>query len=143
MLVVLGVPGVDVGLAAGGQGGALPGEPSEEGGGVFDLVAGMAAASRSDRFFLCPGAEPRQDFPGGEAADELSVVGVGNAGEVASLSAGDVRSAFTKLGAAQFVGVAFWHEDLAAGSPRGMENRHLRWAFKWRLLLAGAPIGRL
>jgi hypothetical protein len=66
----------------------------------------MAAASRSDRFFLCSGAEPRQDFPGGEAADELSVVGVGNAGEVASLSAGDVRSAFTQLGAAQFVGVA-------------------------------------
>jgi hypothetical protein len=84
VLVVLGVPGVDVGLAAGGQGEAMPGKPSEERGGVFDLVAGVAAAGRSDRFFLCAGAEPRQDFPGGEAADELSVVGVGNAGEVAS-----------------------------------------------------------
>jgi hypothetical protein len=73
VLVVLGVPGVDVGLAAVGQGEAAPGEPPEEGGGTLDLVAGMAAAGRGDRLLFRAGAETGQDFPGGEAADELGM----------------------------------------------------------------------
>ena len=36
VLVVLGVPGVDVGLAAVGQGQAAPGKPPEEGGGALE-----------------------------------------------------------------------------------------------------------
>ena len=79
VLVVLGVPGVDVGLAAGRQGEAAVGEPLQEGGGVLDLVAGVAAAGRGDRLLLRAGAEPGQDFPGGEAADELGMAGVGDA----------------------------------------------------------------
>jgi hypothetical protein len=57
-------------------------EPSEEGRGVLDLLAGMASAGRSDRLLLRTGAEPRQDFPGGEPTDDLGVVGVGDVGEM-------------------------------------------------------------
>ena len=67
MLVVLDVPGVDVVLAAGGQIEAVLGEPSKEGRGVLDLVAGMAATSWGDRLLLRADAKARQDFPGGEA----------------------------------------------------------------------------
>ena len=45
VLVVFGVPGVDVGLAAGGQAAAAVSEPAQEGGGVLDLVAGGGACS--------------------------------------------------------------------------------------------------
>lgn len=54
-----------------------------EGRGGLDLVAGMAAAGRSDRLSLRAGAEPRQDFPSGEAADELGMVRVGDVSEMA------------------------------------------------------------
>ena len=43
MLIVLGVPGVDVGLAAAGQGEPARREPLEEGGGALDLVTGVTA----------------------------------------------------------------------------------------------------
>src|SRR5450756_2309500 len=79
----LDVPGVDVGLSAGGQDEAALGEPSKEGRGVLDLLAGMAATGWGDRFLLSAGAQVRQDFPGGEAAHELDVVRVGDVGEVA------------------------------------------------------------
>jgi len=82
VLVVLDVPGVDVGLTAGGQGEAVLGEPSQEGRGVLDLVAGMAATSRGDGLRLRAGAKSGQNFPGREAADELGVVRVGDGGEV-------------------------------------------------------------
>ena len=83
VLVVLDVPGIDVGLAAGGQGDVVLGEPLEEGRGVLDLVAGMAATGRGDRLLFGAGAKPRQNFPAGEAADELDVFRVGNLSEVA------------------------------------------------------------
>jgi hypothetical protein len=83
VLVVPGVPGIDVGLAAGGQGEAVLGEPSEEGRGVLDLIASVPAACRSDRLLLRASAEPRQDFPGGEAVNDPGVVRVGGVGEVA------------------------------------------------------------
>src|SRR5674476_723032 len=43
----------------------------------------MAVAGRSDRLSLRAGAEPRQDFPSGEAADELGMVRVGDVSEMA------------------------------------------------------------
>jgi hypothetical protein len=58
---VFDVPGVDVGLAAGRRGEVVVGEPPEEGRGVLDLVAGIAAAGRSERLLLRTGAEPWQD----------------------------------------------------------------------------------
>src|SRR5664279_1747906 len=83
VFAVFDMPGVDVGLAAGGQGEAVLGEPLKEGRGGLDLVAGIAAAGRSDRLSLRAGAEPRQDFPSGEAADELGMVRVGDVSEMA------------------------------------------------------------
>jgi len=83
VFAVFDMPGVDVGLAAGGQGEAVLGEPLKEGRGGLDQVAGMAAAGRSDRLSLRAGAEPRQDFPSGEAADELGMVRVSDVSEMA------------------------------------------------------------
>jgi hypothetical protein len=42
----------------------------------------MAAAGRGDRLLFRAGAETGQDFPGGEAADELGMAVIGDAGEV-------------------------------------------------------------
>jgi len=75
MLVVLDVPGVDVVLAAGGQIEAVLGEPSKEGRGVLDLVAGMAATSWGDRLLLRADAKARQDFPGSEARTSWAWLG--------------------------------------------------------------------
>jgi hypothetical protein len=61
---------------------AALGEPSQEGSRVLDLVPGVAAGGRGDRLFLRAGAEPWEDFRGREAAHELGVIGVGDAGEV-------------------------------------------------------------
>jgi len=83
VLVVLDVPDVDVGIAAGGQDEAVLGEPSKEARGVLDLIAGRAATGRGDRLLLRAGAQVRQDFPCGEAAHELGVVRVGDVSEVA------------------------------------------------------------
>ena len=41
-----------------------------------DLLAGELSAGRGDRLALGAGAKSGQDFPGGEALDELAVVGV-------------------------------------------------------------------
>jgi hypothetical protein len=83
VFVVLGVPDVDVGLPAGGQGQVACGEPPEEGRGRHDSVAGMTAAARGDRFPLGLGTQVRQDVPGGEASHDLDVVGVADVGEMA------------------------------------------------------------
>ncbi|MBY6307665.1 hypothetical protein [Streptomyces clavuligerus] len=48
VLAVLGPPGVDVGLAAGGEGGVPLAEPGEEGGRVLDLLGGEAADAGGD-----------------------------------------------------------------------------------------------
>lgn len=73
VLGVLDVPRIDVGLAAGGQGEASPGQPPEEDGGLPDLLGGEASARRGDRLPFGAGAEPREDFSGGELADDLGV----------------------------------------------------------------------
>lgn len=73
VLAALGVPGVDVCLAAPGQGKSPRGEPLEEFGGAQDLADGVASRTRAERLLLCPRAEPGQDFPGGETADDLGV----------------------------------------------------------------------
>ncbi len=50
---------------------------------MLDLVSGVAAAGWGDGFLFRTGAEPGQDFPGGEAADELGMLRVGDLREVA------------------------------------------------------------
>jgi hypothetical protein len=82
VLGVFGVPGIDVGLLAGVQGALACGEPVEEGGGLGDLIAGELPTGRGDRFVRGAGPESGQDLPGGEALDELAMVGVGDRVEV-------------------------------------------------------------
>jgi hypothetical protein len=49
---------------------------------VLDLVVGVAADGRPERLLLCLGAEPGQDVPYGEPADDVGVPLVGDALEV-------------------------------------------------------------
>jgi hypothetical protein len=82
MLVVFGVPGVDVGLLAGSQGVLVLREPVEEQRGLGDLFTGVSSAGRGDRFVRGAGSKSGQDVPGGEPLDELTVMGVGDGVEV-------------------------------------------------------------
>ncbi len=82
MFAVLGVPGVDVDLAAGRQGAVPLAEPAEEAGGVFDLLGGEAADAWRDVAPVRSGPEPGKDVPGREEPDRLGVAGVGDAGQV-------------------------------------------------------------
>ena len=82
VFAVLGVPGVDVDLAAGRQGAVPFGEPAEVAGGVFDLLGGEAADARRDVAPVRSGPEPGKDVPGREEPDRLGVAGVGDAGQV-------------------------------------------------------------
>jgi hypothetical protein len=75
---VFDVPGLDIGLGAVGERAAAAGEPGEQRGGLQDLFAGVVAAGRSS----ARDRSPWQDVPGGEAAQDLGVVGIGAAGEV-------------------------------------------------------------
>ncbi|GGM62448.1 hypothetical protein GCM10011608_54510 [Micromonospora sonchi] len=57
-------------------------EPAEQGGGLEDLFACVAAPGRADRPGLGAGAEPGHDVPGGETAQQVGVVRVADVGEV-------------------------------------------------------------
>jgi hypothetical protein len=82
VFAVLGVPGVDVDLAAGRQGAVLLAEAAEEAGGVFDLLGGEAADAWRDVAPVRSGPEPGKDVPGREEPDRRGVAGVGDAGQV-------------------------------------------------------------
>jgi hypothetical protein len=60
VLAVLGVPGVDVGLAAGPQGAVVSGEPGEELGAQLDLLAGEAPVGPCARL---PAVTPPSQAP--------------------------------------------------------------------------------
>jgi hypothetical protein len=69
-------------LVAGPQAVVVVGEPAQECGGLFDLVAGEVSAGRSDRLVPGAGSQSGQDFPGREALDELAMVAVTDRVEV-------------------------------------------------------------
>ncbi|WP_162948227.1 hypothetical protein [Streptomyces europaeiscabiei] len=80
MLVVLGPPGVDVDLAAGGEGGVPLAEPLLEGGRVLDLLGGEAADAGCDVAAVGSCPQSGKDAPGREELDRLRVFGVGDVG---------------------------------------------------------------
>jgi hypothetical protein len=57
----------------------MPSDPSVGG---LDLLAGVTAAGRGQRPPARAAAKPGKDIPGGEPADELGMVRLGDAGEV-------------------------------------------------------------
>jgi hypothetical protein len=69
VLAVLGVPGVDVGLAAGPQGAVVSGEPGEELGAQLDLLAGEAPVGPCARL---PAVTPSSPGPDAVKADLLT-----------------------------------------------------------------------
>lgn len=79
---VLGVPGVDVDLAAGREGAVALTEPWQEGGSVLDLLGGEPPDAGCDVAPLGAGPQPKKDAPGREEPDRLDVLGIGDAGQV-------------------------------------------------------------
>ncbi|MER6949209.1 hypothetical protein ABT294_34845 [Nonomuraea sp. NPDC000554] len=79
---VLGDPCVEMRLTAAGQVEVPVGEPGQEAGGVDDLLAGVAPVGGRDELGLGDAAQAGQDLPGGEPADDLDVVGIGDVVEV-------------------------------------------------------------
>lgn len=63
VLAVLSVPGVDVGLAAAGEGQVPSGEPPQEGRGGLDLLSGVAVAGRGERLPASAGREAAGGYP--------------------------------------------------------------------------------
>lgn len=83
MLTVLDVPGVDMALTAGGEGKFLGCKPFQKLCCLFGLVVCVTAAGWGDRLWFGFGPQLGQQMPGGEAADDLRVVRIGNGGGVA------------------------------------------------------------
>ena len=82
MFGVLGIPGVDITLAAGAEPAAALVEPGEEGDRVGDLLSRVAANARCDVAAFSAGPESGKDVPGREQPDRLDVHGVVDAGQV-------------------------------------------------------------
>jgi hypothetical protein len=82
--VVDGVPVVEVGLADGAQRFAAFGEPGEEVDGPVDRLPGFVRRRGPQLFSGRGGAEASQFVPGGEAADQLGMVGVRDGGQPGS-----------------------------------------------------------
>ncbi|MGI8313157.1 hypothetical protein [Saccharopolyspora hattusasensis] len=78
MFATPGMPGVDIGLPAITETRFAGGEPGEKRGGVPNLLPSERASGRGDGFALGAGPQPGQDVPGGEPADDLRVIGIGN-----------------------------------------------------------------
>ncbi|MEU6585965.1 hypothetical protein [Nocardia sp. NPDC046763] len=95
---VLDVPGIDVGLAAGGKRKLLVCKPFQKPGCVHDMVVSVASVRWVDRLAFGLGAQLRQKMPGREAADNLGVVGVGDGGEVADQPAFESADLFVDSG---------------------------------------------
>jgi hypothetical protein len=114
VLLVPGVPSIDLGLPAFGQGHCLLGEPTEEGGGVTDLSSGITAPGWGDGLAVRACAQLGQHVPGGKPPDDLLVCGIGDAGEP-SLEQTDLFVHPRKQPAG--------HEQLAqvCGGPPGLE----------------------
>lgn len=119
MGVVLGVPPVDLGLAARVEGESVFGEPGQEAGGGLDLAAGEAAAGRDDRFVLGAFAHPGQDLPGRVSLDDPGVLGVADGGQVADQPALERTDLLVDLREGAAV-----HQQLAhvGGGPPGLEG---------------------
>lgn len=77
---VLGVPGINVGLAAGREGAVPFTEPLQEGSRVLDLLGGEPSDAGGDVAPLGAGPQPGEDAPGRKEPDLLDVFGVGDAG---------------------------------------------------------------
>ncbi|MEY2230132.1 hypothetical protein [Streptomyces sp. BF23-30] len=82
VFVLLSVPGIDAGLAAGAEGVIAIGEPGQEGCGLFDPVRGMSTSCWRDRLLLSVRPQMWEHFPGSEPADDLGIVWVGDADEM-------------------------------------------------------------
>jgi hypothetical protein len=81
VFAALGIPGVDVDLAAGREG-ALPlVKPLQEGGRVLDLLGGESSDAGCDVAPLGAGPQSREDAPGRKEPDRLDVLAVGDAGQ--------------------------------------------------------------
>nr|WP_201784617.1 hypothetical protein [Nonomuraea pusilla] len=76
MFGVLGIPGIDVALAAGAERAVAFVEPSEERCGVCDLFGGVAPDAWRDVPAFGAGPKGGQDMPGREQPDRLDVLGV-------------------------------------------------------------------
>jgi hypothetical protein len=83
VFAVLGPPCVDVGLAAGCEGGVPLAEPVEEGGRVLHLLGREAADAGCDVALLGACPQPGQDAPGREEPDRFNVRRVLDAGQMA------------------------------------------------------------